>query len=156
MWWCVSAHHCTRRDDTQGQLYENKQALAMFHTSVRIMAMIDITKEIKTNDIQEDICWVGTHPKQKKIDHFALNPQCLVSALRKWTSFIWKLTKFPPRKTVPTHSLTNRFTLYWLYGYWMADPPPLSIHSCFTNWKKDNADRFCAVIFKKHHTFISI
>lgn len=99
MWWCVSARHCTSCDDTQGLMYANIPALAMFCRFVSMLGLW-LTSTKNNNKCFSRHLFGWEVAKKKNLISYLILAKCLPSASRKQTFFfIWLFTEFWPRKT---------------------------------------------------------
>lgn len=118
MWWCVSARHCTSCDDTQGLMYANIPALAMFCRFVSMLGLW-LTSTKNNNKCFSRHLFGWEVAKKKKFD-FLLNFGKMSSFCFKKANFFF-LSDFSLSsghgKQTSIFSLPGRFTADSLYWY---------------------------------------
>lgn len=117
MWWCVSARHCTSCDDTQGLMYANIPALAMFCRFVSMLGLW-LTSTKNNNKCFSRHLFGWEVAKKKNLFSYLILAKCLPSASRKQTFFLsdFSLSSGHGKQT-SIFSLPGRFTADSLYWY---------------------------------------
>lgn len=89
MWWCVSARHCTSCDDTQGLMYANIPALAMFCRFVSMLGLWLTSTKNNNKCFSRHLFGWEVAKKKKNLISYLILAKCLPSASRKQTFFFY-------------------------------------------------------------------